>query len=220
MRHDDEIMMEVPADFLNTTNDCNLFAIINENNENSLLEPEESLIEATRSGTTTSQDGSGKVLKDLLSIPSDSRSLMILKVHMENNRGFKSFKYDRSTCVRDVLNCLKEKLAVNFVDCYGLVIKSSGQNCVSSFVLLEETRHLYTIREQYGKWHDGDDDDDDDVDDDGGDANFQCLLRFIFVPSSYDNLVYNDENSFDYLYEQVKLYLFCIDILLKRSNEN
>ncbi len=69
-----------------------------------------------------------------LAYPSPSDSL-ILKVFMEN-QGVKSFKYDKNTCVRDVLNCLREKLDINFQDCYGLVVKLNDQNCVSSFVLL------------------------------------------------------------------------------------
>jgi hypothetical protein len=31
---------------------------------------------------------------------------------------------------------------------------------------------------------------------------FQCLFRFIFVPGNYDDLLLNDQNAFNYLYEQ------------------
>jgi len=63
------------------------------------------------------------------------------------------------------------------------------QNCVSSLVLLEENRHLYTIKELYGGRQN---------------SSYQCMLRFLFVPSNFDDLIYSDVNSFNYLYEQVK----------------
>lgn len=112
----------------------------------------------------------------------------ILRVHLENQT-IKSFKYDKNTCVRDVLNCLKEKLAINYIENYALVLRLNNHNCVSSFVLLEETRHLCKLNEQYGC----------------GDSNYHCMFRYLFMPSSYQYLIINDENSFDYLYEQVQL---------------
>ena len=118
----------------------------------------------------------------------------ILKVYLEN-QGVKSFKYDSNTCVRDVLICLKEKLFLNFIEYFGLVIRSNEKNCVSNFVLLEETRHLHNIREQFG--HE--------------EASFQCMLRFVFVPANFEALIQNDENAFNYLYEQS-----CNDVLNER----
>lgn len=114
-----------------------------------------------------------------------SASPPILKVYLENSQGFKSFKYDQSTCVRDVLICLKEKLNLDLIDCYGLVVRLGNQSSVSSFVMLEETRQLYKIKEQYGS-----------------DAQFQCMLRYVFVPSTFDELLSNNEHSLNYLYEQ------------------
>lgn len=114
-----------------------------------------------------------------------SASPPILKVYLENNQGFKSFKYDQNTCVRDVLICLKEKLNLDLIDCYGLVVRLGNQSSVSSFVMLEETRQLYKIKEQYGS-----------------DAQFQCMLRYVFVPSNFDELLSNNEHSLNYLYEQ------------------
>ncbi len=115
-----------------------------------------------------------------------SPSLPILKVYLENNLGYKSFKYDQNTCVRDVLICLKEKLKLDLIDCYGLVIRMNNQSSLSSFVLLEETRQLYKIRDQYGS-----------------DNSFQCMFRYVFIPSTFDELLSDNESSFNYLYEQV-----------------
>lgn len=109
----------------------------------------------------------------------------ILRVFLENQT-IKSFKYDNNTSVRDVLNCLKEKLNINFIEYFGLVIKLNNENIISKFVLLEETRHLFKLKEEFGD-----------------ESNYQCMLRFLFIPSSYKHLIEHDENSFNYLYEQV-----------------
>lgn len=154
------------------TSPCNTSS---DENPNLSLEPES--MENTNSSSETPEPSSS----------TDDTSAPILKVYLENE-GFKSFKYDQNTCVRDVLNCFKDKLSLNHIESYGLVIKFNDQECVSSFVLLEETHHLYKIKEKFGN---------------GGEANFQCFLRFIFVPASYEYLIFNDQASFNYLYEQV-----------------
>ncbi len=117
----------------------------------------------------------------------------ILKVYLEN-QVVKSFKYDQNTCVKDVLNCLKDKLCINYINFYGLVLKLNNHNCVSSFIVLEETRQLCKLKEQYGN-----------------DLNYLCMFRFLFVPSNYQFIISNDEISFNYLYEQS-----CNDVLNER----
>jgi hypothetical protein len=116
---------------------------------------------------------------------SENAPTPILRVFLENQT-IKSFKYDNNTSVRDVLNCLKEKLNINFIEYFGLVIKLNNENIISKFVLLEETRHLFKLKEEFGD-----------------ESNYQCMLRFVFIPSSYKHLIENDANSFNYLYEQV-----------------
>jgi len=161
---------------------------LNSSNEN------ENSIEIASSEITTESDNENNLdtkictsIADDLTDHQESRS-SILKVYMEN-KCFKTFKYDNTTCVRDVLNCLRDKLDINSQNCYGLVLKLNDQNCVSSLVLLEENRHLYTIKELYGGRQN---------------SSYQCMLRFLFVPSNFDDLIYSDVNSFNYLYEQVK----------------
>ena len=131
---------------------------------------------------------------DEIQLNTEATTDLILKVYLEN-QGVKSFKYDSNTCVRDVLICLKEKLFLNFIEYFGLVIRSNDKNCVSNFVLLEETRHLHKIKEQFG--HE--------------ETSFQCMLRFVFVPANFEALIQNDENAFNYLYEQS-----CNDVLNER----
>ena len=121
---------------------------------------------------------------DRQSVSGTEYMVSILKVHLEN-QSVKSFKYDKNTCVRDVLNCLKEKLNISCIENYGLVLRFNNHNCVSSFIMLEETRYLFRLKEQYGS-----------------EVNYHCMFRFIFVPISYQDLQH-DEFSFNYLYEQV-----------------
>ena len=59
----------------------------------------------------------------------------ILKVYLEN-QVVKSFKYDQNTCVKDVLNCLKDKLCINYINFYGLVLKLNNHNCVCVYVFV------------------------------------------------------------------------------------
>lgn len=74
----------------------------------------------------------------------------ILKVYLEN-KAVKSFKYDRNTYVKDVLWCLKEKLAINNIEYFGLVVKPSNDNSMSKFKLLNELQHLHEINDMFLK---------------------------------------------------------------------
>ncbi|RNA09174.1 FERM and PDZ domain-containing 4-like isoform X1 [Brachionus plicatilis] len=107
----------------------------------------------------------------------------IFKVSLEN-QNVKSFKYDKNTTVKDVLQCLKEKLSIKTMDYFGLVIRLSNEfDCVSKYILIDEMQHLFSIREKFGQ-------------------NFICMLRFVFIPSNYQELSAFDENALSYLYEQ------------------
>jgi hypothetical protein len=126
----------------------------------------------------------------------EDSSSCILKVYLENQT-VKSFKYDSNTCVRDVLNCLKEKLCIKYIEHFGLVLKLSTDTCISKFILVEETRQLCKIKDLVkGSLSSG------------HQQSFQCLFRLVFIPSNYENLMLNDECSFNYLYEQVKAFFF------------
>jgi hypothetical protein len=122
--------------------------------------------------------------------------ISVLRVFLENQT-IKSFKYDKNTCVRDVLSCLKDKLNIKFIEYFGLVIKLNIDNYVSKFIPLDESRPLYKICDVFN-----------DVEETLNETNYQCLFRFMFIPSNYNFLIQNDENSFNYLYEQVRPMLY------------
>jgi hypothetical protein len=124
----------------------------------------------------------------------------ILKVHLENQT-IKSFKYDQNTTVKDVLNCLKEKLNLNFIEYFGLCIRVNNEKYISKYILLDETRPLYKLNEVVYSVTSFDTNNNSDQ----TNTTYQCLFRFIFTPSSYQFLMKYDENSFNYLYEQVIL---------------
>ena len=106
----------------------------------------------------------------------------ILHVILEN-KTVKSFKYDFNTCVRDVLSCLKEKLDLKQIEHFGLVLKLKQHKYAANYIILDETYHLYKIEEKH--------------------KDFECLLRFLFIPVSFENLLFKDLNSFNYLFIQV-----------------
>ncbi len=136
-------------------------------------------------------------------------STNILKVHLENQT-IKSFKYDQNTTVKDVLNCLKEKLNLNFIEYFGLCIRLNNEKYISKYILLDETRPLYKLNELVYSVTSFD------TNNDHTNLSYQCLFRFIFTPSSYQFLMRNDENSFSYLYEQVfYFFIFSYDNLNK-----
>jgi hypothetical protein len=122
----------------------------------------------------------------------------ILKVYLENQT-VKSFKYDTNTTVKDVLNCLKDKLSLNFIEFFGLCIKLNNEKYLSKFLLLDESKPLYKLDELVNG------------DQNNNSNTFQCLFRFVFVPSNYQFLMNHDQNSFNYLYEQVIFFnaVFC-----------
>ncbi len=152
----------------------------------------------------------------------ENHFLRILKVSLENNTT-KTFKYDRTTCVRDVLASLKGKLHLNMIEHFGLCIKPKGENSISKLVFLEENFHLYQIEKIYGTGRQvrrrktsiaecEDDFDDNEAKSELSTSqiedqqNYECLFRFLFVPSSYENLLASDQNAFNYLYEQVTIF--------------
>ena len=155
--------------------------------------------------------------------------IQILKVHLENNT-VKSFKFDKNTCVRDVLASLNCKLNINLIEYFGLVVKLNGENSISKLIFLDENLHLYKINQIYGCKKQSKsllancDELNEEIDDDetasetnirSSDNGYDCLFRFIFIPSNYENLLAFDPNAFNYLYEQVKIFLMINNFLFK-----
>lgn len=142
--------------------------------------------------------------------PSPNR-IGILKVYLEN-KSTKTFKYDSATCVRDVLTSLKARLDLKLIEHFGLVIKNKGENAVSKLIFLDENLLLYKIDEYYEKKcptkskkqnSDCHETDSSAENDNETTSDYDCLFRFVFIPTSYENLLSQDINAFNYLYEQV-----------------
>ena len=174
---------------------------------NTFIASKASLKTKTPSENLTSTSESNKNNNEYSSIQDDDKSsnVCILRVFLENQT-IKSFKYDKSTCVRDVLNCLKEKLNLKFIEYFGLVVKMNSENFVSKFITLDETRPLCKISDVFSNSNTNSSSSTTQeaiVDE----SQYQCMFRFMFIPSNYNFLILNDENSFNYLYEQVWLHL-------------
>lgn len=97
----------------------------------------------------------------------------IFKVYLENKH-VKSFKYDRNTQVKDVLCCLKDKLAINNIEYFGLVLKPLNDNSISKFKLLNEIQLLHEVHELYlsNDETDNDNQDENDSDDESSQGDF------------------------------------------------
>ncbi|GBN34395.1 FERM and PDZ domain-containing protein 4, partial [Araneus ventricosus] len=116
----------------------------------------------------------------------------VLKVFLENGQT-KSFKYDSTTTVQDVLNVLQEKLSINCLEHFSLVvehIKSVRRNKIS---ILSPKDTLAKIAARPGAHH------------------LRCLFRLTFVPKDIYDLMQRDPVAFDYLFLQS-----CNDVVKER----
>ncbi|GFY71176.1 FERM and PDZ domain-containing protein 4 [Trichonephila inaurata madagascariensis] len=115
----------------------------------------------------------------------------VLKVFLENGQT-KSFKYDSTTTVQDVLNVLQEKLSINCLEHFSLVvehIKSVRRNKLS---ILSPKDTLAKIAARPGAHH------------------LRCLFRLTFVPKDIYDLMQRDPVAFDYLFLQVSSLVISI----------
>ncbi|KAG8185472.1 hypothetical protein JTE90_019731 [Oedothorax gibbosus] len=116
----------------------------------------------------------------------------VLKVFLENGQT-KSFKYDSTTTVQDVLNVLQEKLYITCLEHFSLVvehIKSVRRNKLS---ILSPKDTLAKIAARPGAHH------------------LRCLFRLTFVPKDIYDLMQRDPVAFDYLFLQS-----CNDVVKER----
>ncbi|XP_015790098.1 uncharacterized protein LOC107366965 isoform X2 [Tetranychus urticae] len=116
----------------------------------------------------------------------------VLKVFLENGQT-KTFKYDSSITVQDVLNSLVEKLDLRCSEYYSLCtehIKSIRRN---KLTILDPKDTLSKIAARPGA------------------HNLRCLFRMTFVPKDTNELYEKDLNSFEYLYGQC-----CNDVVQER----
>lgn len=116
----------------------------------------------------------------------------VLKVFLENGQT-KSFKYDSTTTVQDVLNVLQEKLSVVSLDHFALVVEHIKAVKRNKFAILNPKDTLAKIAARPGA------------------HNLRCLFRLTFVPKDIYEFMQRDAVGFDYLFMQC-----CNDVVRER----
>ncbi|XP_067141697.1 FERM and PDZ domain-containing protein 4 isoform X3 [Centruroides vittatus] len=116
----------------------------------------------------------------------------VLKVFLENGQT-KSFKYDSTTTVQDVLSSLQEKLSTKCSDHFSLVVEHIKASRRNKLALLDPKDTLSKIAARPGAHH------------------LRCLFRVTFVPKDAYDLLQKDPGAFEYLYVQC-----CNDVVQER----
>ncbi|XP_013139382.1 PREDICTED: uncharacterized protein LOC106103999 [Papilio polytes] len=116
----------------------------------------------------------------------------VLKVFLENGQT-KSFKYDATTTVADVVASLKDKLCITATEHFSLVVEHVKSLRRNKLTLLDPKESLARIAARPGS------------------HKMRCLYRVVFVPSSAGELARRDLAALDYLYVQC-----CNDVLQER----
>ncbi|XP_063955246.1 uncharacterized protein LOC129261306 [Lytechinus pictus] len=116
----------------------------------------------------------------------------VLKVYLENGQT-KSFKYDDSTTVKEVLVNLKEKLGLKSLEYFSLVVEDVRVLSQHKFIILQEHEALRQIAERPGS------------------QNWKCHLRITYIPCDAYDLLNEDTQAFEYFYQQC-----CNDVIEER----
>ncbi|XP_071039228.1 uncharacterized protein [Parasteatoda tepidariorum] len=116
----------------------------------------------------------------------------VLKVFLENGQT-KSFKYDSTTTVQDVLNVLQEKLSITCLEHFSLVVEHIKAVRRNKLSILSPKDTLAKIAARPGAHH------------------LRCLFRLTFVPKDIYELMQKDPVAFDYLFLQS-----CNDVVQER----
>ncbi|XP_037083114.1 FERM and PDZ domain-containing protein 4-like isoform X2 [Pollicipes pollicipes] len=116
----------------------------------------------------------------------------VLKVFLENGQT-KSFKYDSSTTVEDVLESLQAKLGIHCVEHFSIVAEHVNAVRRNKLTLLDNKETLARIAARPGARH------------------LRCLFRVTFVPRDAYELLRKDSVAFEYLYVQC-----CTDVVQER----
>ncbi|EDW13831.2 uncharacterized protein LOC6572228 [Drosophila mojavensis] len=107
----------------------------------------------------------------------------VLKVFLENGQT-KSFKYDATTTVQDVVSSLLDKLCLCCGELFSLVLEHVKSLKRNKLTLLDPQESLARIAARPGA------------------HKLRCLFRITFVPISAAELAQRDLNALDYLYMQ------------------
>ncbi|XP_054722782.1 FERM and PDZ domain-containing protein 4-like [Uloborus diversus] len=116
----------------------------------------------------------------------------VLKVFLENGQT-KSFKYDSTTTVQDVLNSLFEKLSIQCRDHFSLATEHVKITRKNRLTVLDSSATLAKIASKPGAHH------------------LRCVFRVTFMPRDAYDLLQKDPIAFEYLYVQC-----CNDVVQER----
>ncbi|KAL6100895.1 frmpd4 [Pungitius sinensis] len=116
----------------------------------------------------------------------------VLKVYLENGQT-KSFKFDSSTSIKDVILTLQEKLSIKSIEHFSLMLEQRAEGSASKPMLLHEQEMLTQVTQRPGS------------------QKMKCFFRLTFVPKEPLDLLRRDAVAFEYLYVQS-----CNDVVLER----
>ncbi|XP_056157074.1 FERM and PDZ domain-containing protein 4-like [Lampris incognitus] len=116
----------------------------------------------------------------------------VLKVYLENGQT-KSFRFDSSTSIKDVILTLQEKLSIKCIEHFSLMLEQRTEGSGSKLLLLHEQEMLTQVTQRPNS------------------DKMKCFFRIGFVPRDPLELLRRDAVAFEYLYVQN-----CNDVVLER----
>ncbi|XP_077368543.1 FERM and PDZ domain-containing protein 4-like isoform X2 [Festucalex cinctus] len=116
----------------------------------------------------------------------------VLKVYLENGQT-KSFRFDSSTSIKDVLLTLQEKLSIKCIEHFSLMLEERMEGSGNRLLLLHEQEMLAQVTRKPGC------------------DKMKCFFRISFMPRDPVDLLRRDAVAFEYLYVQS-----CNDVVLER----
>uniref|UniRef100_A0AAZ1XV22 FERM and PDZ domain containing 4 n=1 Tax=Oreochromis aureus TaxID=47969 RepID=A0AAZ1XV22_OREAU len=119
----------------------------------------------------------------------------VLKVYLENGQT-KSFRFDSSTSIKEVILTLQEKLSIKCIEHFSLVLEQRTEGSESKLLLLHEQEMLTQVTQRPGC------------------DKMKCFFRISFVPRDPVELLRRDAVAFEYLYVQS-----CNDVVLERFGQ-
>ncbi|GCC22116.1 hypothetical protein chiPu_0000501 [Chiloscyllium punctatum] len=116
----------------------------------------------------------------------------VLKVYLENGQT-KSFRFDNSTTMKDVILTLQEKLSIKCIEHFSLMLEQRNEGEATKLLLLHDQETLTQVTQRPGS------------------HKMKCLFRISFVPKDPIDLLRRDAVAFEYLYVQS-----CNDVVQER----
>ncbi|XP_054976188.1 FERM and PDZ domain-containing protein 4 isoform X1 [Sorex araneus] len=116
----------------------------------------------------------------------------VLKVYLENGQT-KSFRFDCSTSIKDVILTLQEKLSIRGIEHFSLMLEQRTEGAGTKLLLLHEQETLTQVTQRPSS------------------HKMRCLFRISFVPKDPIDLLRRDPVAFEYLYVQS-----CNDVVQER----